>query len=53
VNPEDEWEFQESDVRSKSRNSPFFGWKMKGRAVAVLCGGRVTHSLLRDVAADV
>jgi dihydroorotase len=53
VNPEDEWEFRESDVRSKSRNSPFFGWKMKGRAVAVLCGGRVTHSLLRDVAADV
>ncbi len=53
VNPEDEWEFQESDVRSKSRNSPFFGWKMKGRAFAVLCGGRVTHSLLRDVAADV
>ena len=53
VNPEDEWEFRESDVLSKSRNSPFFGWKMKGRAVAVLCGGRVTHSLLKDVAADV
>ncbi len=53
VNPEDEWEFRVSDVRSKSRNSPFFGWKMKGRAVAVLCGGRVTHSLLSDVAADV
>jgi dihydroorotase len=53
VNPEDEWEFRESDVRSKSRNSPFFGWKMKGRAVAVLCGGRVTHSLLSGVAAVV
>jgi dihydroorotase len=53
VNPEDEWEFRESDVRSKSRNSPFFGWKMKGRAVAVLCGGRITHSLLKDVDADV
>jgi dihydroorotase len=53
VDPEDEWEFRESDVRSKSRNSPFYGWKMKGRAVAVLCGGRVTHSLLKGVVADV
>ena len=52
VDPEVEWEFRESDVRSKSRNSPFFGWKMKGRAVAVLCGGRITHSLLKGVAPD-
>lgn len=53
VSPEDEWEFRESDVRSKSRNSPFFGWKMRGRAVAVLCGGRITHSLQNDVTTDV
>ncbi|HEU5361035.1 MAG TPA: amidohydrolase family protein, partial [Candidatus Deferrimicrobiaceae bacterium] len=52
VDPEVEWEFRESDVRSKSQNSPFFGWKMKGRAVAVLCGGRITHSLLKGVVAD-
>lgn len=52
VDPALEWEFRESDVRSKSRNSPFFGWKLKGRAVAVLCGGRITHSLLEGVPAD-
>ncbi|UCD47462.1 MAG: dihydroorotase [Deltaproteobacteria bacterium] len=50
VDPETEWEFGESDVRSKSRNTPFFGWKMRGRAVAVLCRGRITHSLLKGVA---
>ncbi len=53
VDPEAEWEFRESDVRSKSRNSPFFGWKMKGRAVAVVCRGRITHSLLKGVSPDV
>ncbi len=50
VDPDADWEFRESDVRSKSRNTPFFGWKMKGRAVAVLCRGRITHSLLKGVA---
>jgi dihydroorotase len=53
VDPGVEWEFRDTDVRSKSRNTPFFGWKMKGRAVAVLCRGRVTHSLLQGVSPDV
>ena len=52
VDPDAEWEFRESDVRSKSRNSPFFGWKMRGRAVAVLCRGRLTHSLRKGVPPD-
>ncbi|MGB3400580.1 MAG: dihydroorotase family protein, partial [Candidatus Deferrimicrobiaceae bacterium] len=52
VDPEAEWEFRESDVRSKSRNSPFFGWKMRGRAVVVLCRGRLTHSLGKGVSPD-
>ncbi len=53
VDPEDEWVYRESDVRSKSRNSPFFGWRMKGRAVAVLCGGSITHSLPGGAPANV
>ncbi len=52
VDPEVQWEFRESDVRSKSRNTPFFGWTMTGRAVAVIRGGRITHSLLEGTAAD-
>jgi dihydroorotase len=51
VDPDEEWEFREAEVRSKSRNTPFFGWKLRGRAVATIRGGRVTHSRLAGVAA--
>jgi dihydroorotase len=53
LDPEVVWEFLESEIRSKSRNSPFLGWTMRGRAVLVLKEGRVTHSLVPGVAADV
>lgn len=52
IDPAAEWEYRPADVRSKSRNSPFFGWKLQGRAAATIRGGRVTHSLLAGVAAD-
>jgi dihydroorotase len=29
--------------RSKSRNTPFHGWELRGRSVLTLCGGKVTH----------
>jgi dihydroorotase len=29
--------------KSKSRNTPFDGWELTGRAVAVLVGGRVVY----------
>jgi dihydroorotase len=44
VDPDAEWEFREEDILSKSRNSPFIGWKMRGRAAVTICGGRVRHS---------
>jgi dihydroorotase len=33
--PEREWVFQKSDIRSKSSNTPFIGTKFKGKALAV------------------
>jgi dihydroorotase len=30
---------------SKSRNTPFEGWKLRGRAVATIVGGRVVWRL--------
>jgi dihydroorotase len=42
--PEAEWFFQAGDSASKSRNSPFFGWKLKGRAVATIVAGRMIWS---------
>jgi dihydroorotase-like cyclic amidohydrolase len=36
--------FQSGDSASKSKNSPFFGWKLKGRAVATLVAGKMIWS---------
>lgn len=52
IDPDAEWEYVEADVLSKSRNSPFLGWKLRGRAVATIRGGRVTHSIMSGVAVD-
>jgi dihydroorotase len=52
IDPDAEWEYREADVLSKSRNSPFFGWKLRGRATVTVRAGRVEHSLLEGVAAD-
>jgi dihydroorotase len=52
IDPEAEWELLPDDVLSKSKNSPFFGWKLRGRAVATLCGGRVRHAAQPGVEAD-
>ena len=52
IDPDAEWEFLPAEVVSKSGNSPFLGWKLRGRASAVLCGGRVRHSTMAGVAAD-
>ncbi len=46
IDPDSEWEVRASDLRSKSRNSPFIGWTMRGRAIVTIRGGRVTHSLI-------
>ena len=34
-----EWEVREEDFTSKSVNSPFIGWKLKGKTVATMVGG--------------
>lgn len=36
-----EWEYTESGVRSRSRNSPWIGSKLAARVMATVCGGRV------------
>jgi dihydroorotase len=40
MDPDLEWTVDETKFRSLSRNTPFSGWKLKGRAVSVLVGGR-------------
>jgi len=45
VDPEAAWTIDESEFASKSRNTPFSGWKVKGRVVSVMVGGKV---MMRD-----
>jgi dihydroorotase len=42
--PDCEWIFRAEDSASKSKNSPFSGWKLKGRAVATIVGGKIVWS---------
>jgi dihydroorotase len=39
--PEREWIYSPSDSASKSRNSPFYGWPLKGKAMATIVGGKI------------
>jgi dihydroorotase len=38
--PNEEWIFRAEESASKSRNSPFNGWKLKGKTVATIVGGK-------------
>ena len=41
IDPNVEWTVDSSQFKSKSRNTPFEGWKLKGRAVQTIVGGRL------------
>jgi dihydroorotase len=45
VDPQAQWEVDPTRFRSKSRNTPFAGWKVKGRVTATLVNGRVVYEL--------
>jgi dihydroorotase len=45
IDPELEWTFDASASQSLSRNTPFDGWKLKGRAVRTIVGGRTVWKL--------
>lgn len=43
MDPEAQWTVDPERFRSKGRNTPFGGWKLKGQVVTTLVGGRVVH----------
>ena len=50
IDPDAEWAYDANADASKSSNSPFDGWRLRGRAVMTLVGGRnISHSV--DVSA--
>jgi dihydroorotase len=45
INPEREWTVDTGAFQSMSRNTPFDGWKLKGRAVRTIVGGKTVWKL--------
>ena len=45
IDPDAEWVVDPSRFRSKGRNTPFAGWKVRGRAVAAIVRGKVASSI--------
>ena len=43
IDTEVEWAYDLAKTRSKSRNSPFDGTKLKGRAVGTILGGKIVY----------
>ncbi len=47
IDPDVRWTVSASDFKSKSSNTPYDGWELKGRAVRVLVGGETRYQLGR------
>lgn len=41
IDPTIEWTVKAAEFKSKSRNTPFEGWKLKGRAIRTIVGGKI------------
>ena len=39
-----EWTFDKMETASKSKNSPFHGWTLRGKAIATIVGGKIVWS---------
>jgi dihydroorotase len=45
IDPDVTWQVDSTRLQSRSVNTPFDGWTLRGRAVATIVGGRVKHRL--------
>jgi dihydroorotase len=47
INPNLEWVVDVNKFKTKSRNTPFDGWKVKGKAMATIVGGEIKMNDLK------
>ena len=47
IDPDAEYVYSADRVVSKSRNSPFLGWSLQGRATVTMVGGEIRHRVER------
>lgn len=45
IDPDHEWVVSSETLLTKSKNTAFEGWKMRGRAIVTLVDGRIVHDL--------
>ena len=45
IDPDLEWTYRKEDSFSRSRNTPFDGWELKGRAVRTIVAGKTVWSV--------
>jgi dihydroorotase len=45
IDTEARWAVDRARTRSRSKNTPFHGWDVRGRALLTLVGGRVVHEV--------
>jgi dihydroorotase len=45
IDPDLEWTVDKEQSHSRSRNNPFHGWNLKGRAVRTIVGGKTAWAL--------
>ena len=44
IDPKKRWRVQAGKFKSKSRNCPYDGWKLKGKAVTTIVGGKIKYT---------
>jgi len=44
IDPDVEWKIEPDRFKSKSRNTPFAGWNVRGRAVTTITNGKVVYA---------
>jgi dihydroorotase len=45
IDPKKEWTVKKDELVSKSKNSPFIGWKLKGLVETTINGGKIVYSV--------